>query len=861
VAISVFALYNQLMTPPPEILETPERSTLSSTYQISGQVYDEMLAAPGVLRPHWETFLQALDAMGGEELLRRWEHARRTIRENGVTYNVYGDPRGMNRPWELDTIPLLIPAEEWRVLEAGLIQRARLLNLIVSDLYGRQALLSEGHLPPGLVFANPAFLRPCHGIPVPGGIYLHHLAVDLARSSDGQWWVLSDRTQAPSGTGYALENRVVLSGTFPDLFRDCQVQRLASFFRAFRDTLSSAASPRTGTPRIVILTPGPFNETYFEHSYLARYLGFTLVQGSDLTVRQNRVFLKTLEGLQPVDVILRRLDDSFCDPLELRGDSFLGVAGLVEAVRAGNVVVANGLGSGLVETASIMPFLAGLCAHFLGEPLRLPSVATWWCGQSEAQRYVLDHLDQIVVKPAFPSVGMEPVFGRELTGEQRSKLVERIRQRPYAFVGQEQVALSTAPVWISQQLQPRSIVLRAYLVASGDSYLVMPGGLTRMSVGPDTSVVSMQRGGGSKDTWVLSSVPVDKFSLLAPPDQPVELKRSTNDLPSRVADNVFWLGRYAERAEDTARLLRTILTRLTGEARASERTELRWLVQLYGCLRPSQQALPKADLARELEQELLLTIFDETRAGSLRETMQQINRVAAGVRDRLSTDTLRILSQLGVRSRPRGDVPMGDVLSLLNRNIITLVAFRGIEMENITRGPGWRFLNIGRRLERSAHLTQLLRGLLVSYSPDRVPLLEMLLEVADSSMTYRSRYFTTLQPEPVLDLLMADENNPRSLAFQLADLGEHFERLPRLKSQATLDREQQIIAESLNRIRQADIHALCQADANHFRPQLSELLGAVATILPNVSNAITHGYFSLAQTSQQLASLQLGHTS
>ena len=846
------------MKPPPEILETPQRSTLSSTYQISGQVYDEMLGAPGVLRPHWETFIRALDAMGGEELPRRWEHARRTIRENGVTYNVYGDPRGTTRPWELDTIPLLIPAEEWRILEEGLIQRARLLNLIVSDLYGQQSLLSEGHLPPGLIFANPAFLRPCHGVPVPGGIYLHHLAVDLARSPDGQWWVLSDRTQAPSGTGYALENRVVLSGTFPDLFRDCQVQRLASFFRAFRDTLASAASPRTGNPRIVILTPGPFNETYFEHSYLARYLGFTLVQGSDLAVRENRVFLKTLEGLQPIDVILRRLDDSFCDPLELRGDSFLGVAGLVEAVRAGNVVVANGLGSGLVETASIMPFLSGLCAHFLGEPLRLPSVATWWCGQSAAQRYVLDHLEQIVVKPAFPSVGMEPVFGRELTGEQRNKLIERIRQRPYAFVGQEQVALSTAPVWINNQLQPRSIVLRAYLVASGDSYLVMPGGLTRMSVGPDTSVVSMQRGGGSKDTWVLSSMPVDKFSLLAPADQPVELKRSTNDLPSRVADNIFWLGRYAERAENTARLIRTILTRLTGEARTSERTELGLLMQLYSCLRPPEALaeVPKRDFARELEQELLLTIFDETRAGSLRDTMQQIDRVAAGVRDRLSTDTLRVLSQLRVRSRPRGYVPMGDILSLLNRSIITLVAFRGIEMENITRGPGWRFLNIGRRLERSAHLTQLLRGMLVSYSPDRVPLLEMLLEVADSSMTYRSRYFTTLQPEPVLDLLMADENNPRSLAFQLADLGEHFDRLPRLKPKAALDREQRTLAELLERIRRADVHALCQVDDAHSRPRLEELLTAVANILPGVSNAITHGYFSLAQMSQQLASLQ-----
>src|SRR5262245_25515738 len=502
------------MRPPPETLETPLRPTLSSTYQNSTQVYDEMLAAPGTLRPHWQRFIQALDAMPGEDLARRWEHARRTIRENGVTYNVYGDPRGTNRPWELDTIPLLMPEQEWRGLEDGLIQRARLLNLIVSDLYGRQSLLLEGHLPPALVFANPAFLRPCQGYPVPRGICLHHLAIDLARSPDGQWWVLSDRTQAPSGTGYALENRIVLSGTFPDLFRDCQVRRLASFFRAFRDTLSGVASPRGRRPRIVILTPGPFNETYFEHSYLARYLGFTLVQGSDLTVRENRVFVKMLEGLQPVDVILRRLDDSFCDPLELLADSFLGVAGLVEAVKAGNVVVANALGSGLVETAAIMPFLPGLCTHFLGEPLRLPSVATWWCGQDNARSYVLQHLDQIVIKPAFPSLAMEPVFARELSNDERTKLVDRICQRPHAFVGQEQVALSTAPVWINQQLQPRSIVLRAYLVASGDSYLVMPGGLTRMSVGPDTSVVSMQRGGGSKDTWVLSSRPVDAFSLL-----------------------------------------------------------------------------------------------------------------------------------------------------------------------------------------------------------------------------------------------------------------------------------------------------------------------------------------------------------
>lgn len=849
------------MKPPPGTLETAPGSNLSSTYQLSDHVYDEMFVAPGVLRAHWQKFIQTLDAMGVKELARRWENARRVICENGVTYNVYGDPRGTDRPWELDTIPLLIPAEEWRVLATGLIQRARLLNLIVADLYGSQKLLSEGHLPPGLVFANPAFLRPCRGIPVPHGIHLHHIAVDLARSLDGQWWVLADRTQAPSGTGYALENRIVLSRALPDLFRECQVQRLAAFFRTVRETLAGLASARNKTPRIVILTPGPFNETYFEHAYLARYLGFTLVQGEDLTVRENRVFLKTLEGLQPVDVILRRLDDSFCDPLELRGDSSLGVAGLVEAVRAGNVAVANALGSGLVETASVLPFLPVLCSSLMDEPLQLPSVATWWCGQAEALRYVLDHLDQLVIKPAFPSMRMEPVFGRELAGNDREKLINRILLHPHAYVAQEQLALSAAPVWTNNQLQPRSVVLRTYLVASGNSYVVMPGGLTRVSSAPETSVVSMQRGGGSKDTWLVSSGPVDTFSLLIPADQPVELKSSATDLPSRVADNVFWLGRYAERAEDTARLLRSILARLTGEERPSGKTELAFLLEMYRCLRPSFEMRVedfKGDLAKELEQELLLTIFDEDRPGSLLETLQRLNRVAAIVRDRFSADTLRILSQLSLRARPKGSMPLGDLLSLLNRYIITLAAFRGIEMENITRGRGWRFLNIGRRLERSWHLTQLFRQLLVSYVPDSAPLLEMLLEVVDSSMTYRSRYFTTLQPAPVLHLLMIDETNPRSLAFQLADLSEHFAHLPRLKVQAGLSREQEMISETLARLRQADIRALCQPGADHFRPRLASLLDAVADMVPAVSNAITHSYFSHARATQQLASLETG---
>src|ERR1700677_4523292 len=395
------------MSIPVDTLDTP---LLSDGYRPTDGVYDEMAAAPGVLRPHWDTFIGLMSGLGGGELARRWRIARQRIRDNGVTYNVYGDPLGMDRPWNLDSIPLLIPPAEWNALEAGLIQRAHLLNYILADLYGPQQLLRGGLLPPALVFANPGFWRSCHGMPRAVHPYLHLLAVDVARSPDGQWWVLADRTQAPSGAGYALENRIVIAETFPDLFREFQVQRLASFFRLFRNTLLNLSPSRRDNPRVVILSPGPFNETYFEHSYLARYLGFTLVQGGDLTVRDSRVFLKTLEGLKQVDVILRRVDDGFCDPIELRSDSYLGVAGLLQAVRAGNVTVANALGSGLIETSAFMPFFPGLCRRMLGEEMKLPAAATWWCGEAPALQYVLDNLDYLVIKPAFPSRAMEPVF-------------------------------------------------------------------------------------------------------------------------------------------------------------------------------------------------------------------------------------------------------------------------------------------------------------------------------------------------------------------------------------------------------------------------------------------------------------------
>ncbi|HVT80481.1 MAG TPA: circularly permuted type 2 ATP-grasp protein, partial [Phycisphaerae bacterium] len=517
-------------------------------------VFDEMEEQDGSVRPHWQMFVNLLDDLGPVELEHRWNTARQLIHDNGVTYNVYGDPAGMDRPWNLDAIPFVIGAPEWSFLEAALTQRARLLDYLLADLYGPQKLLRDGLIPPELVFGHRGYLRPLHGVNVPHGRWLHFYAADICRGSDGRLFVMDDRTQAPSGSGYALENRLVVSRAMPDVFRDCRVQRLATFFRTVRETLKTIAPHNKETPRIVLLTPGPFNETYFEHAYLARYLGFTLVEAGDLTVRDNHVYLKTLSGLQQVDVILRRQDDDFCDPLELRGDSSLGIPGLVQAIHSGNVAVANALGTGMLETPALLMFLPRLCKHLFGEELKLPSVNSYWCGDAQARQYVLDNLPRLVIKPTFSQGSSEPIFGEALTTERLSEMRARILAAPADFVAEDQITLSTAPVLVGQKIESRHIVMRAHLAATIDSksgnvnggghgsYTVMPGALTRFSASPDSLIVSMQRGGGSKDTWVLSGGPVDQFSLLPPAGSPVDITRAGGDLPSRVADNLYWLG-------------------------------------------------------------------------------------------------------------------------------------------------------------------------------------------------------------------------------------------------------------------------------------------------------------------------------
>ena len=820
-------------------------------YEPPAGFYDEIQGNGGIIRSHWSALTESLASMGQAGLTRRWQAGRQLIHDNGITYNVYSDPQSTVRPWPLDPIPLTIDPGEWKSIEAAMIQRATLLNAILADLYGRQRLARERMVPAELIFANPAFLRPCWGIEPPGGVFLHLYAADLARSPDGEWWVLADRAQAPSGAGYALENRLVSTRVLGDVFRGAHVRRLANFFQTYRDALQQLVPSRRENPRIVLLTPGPYNETYFEHAFLARYLGYTLVEGDDLTVRGNHVFLKTLGGLLPVDLIVRRQDDRFCDPLELRADSMLGVPGLVQAVRAGNVTIANALGSGLVESPAYAAFLPGLCRMLLGEELKMPTVATWWCGEAKPRAHVLENLESLVIKQALPGAQSQPIFGAALSQKERESLLDKIRADPSRYVAQEQVALSTVPVWEDAKLYPRHLVVRVYAAANGRGYSVMPGGLTRVSRSLDTLVVSMQSGGGSKDTWVLGDGPAPPFTLLRPATHPLDVSRATFDLPSRVADNLFWLGRYTERVESTARIARSLLARFFNEGDSARTAGLNAGIDLLTALGHFGGKRPASP-----EREVLAMIHDPALVGGMISNIHQVRRVALLLRDRISLDAWLVLNQLDQRfssDPPAEALRFSAAQDRLDHAVLTLSAFGGLVMESMTRGDGWRFLDIGRKLERAIQMTELLRNTLTGQALGDSGVLEAVLEIADSSITYRSRYLTSFQPDLVLDLLLVDEANPRSIAFQLARLREHMDRLPGSHTSVRRPPEARIALSMLTAVQLADVRELGSTHGPEASAKRDTMFTELLGDLHQLSDTLTRSYFIHAVQSRHLA--------
>lgn len=837
-------------------------------YQTRDGVFDELIDPAGQVRPHWQPFISGLAAMSDAEIAHAWQQADRLVRDDGVTYNAHGDPSGEDRPWRLDPIPLLIAPLEWQQLEQGLIQRARLLNAILADLYGEQKLLTSGLVPAPLVLGNAQFLRPVHGIEQAGGSFLNFLAIDLARGPDGRWWVLSDRTQAPVGAGYALENRVIMARTLSDLFRDSRVQRLASFFQGFRDHLISMVT--SDEPRIVIHSPGPLAETYFEHAYLARYLGIPLVEAADLTVRDRRVFLKTLTGLQPVHLIWRRVEAESYDPLELQPGSLHGIPGIVEAVRAGNVQIVNALGSGLVECEALMNFLPKLCRTLLGEDMLLPQTATWWCGHDEGRRFVLDNIDKLVIRPTFASRSIlqgapTQVIGAELGQAERRMLKERIRRQGDDFIGQDLVSLSTAPCWQDDGLRSEPVAFRTYIAADGDSYQVMPGGLARTSGHRDPHAVFMRQGEASKDCWVLADGPLSSFSRLSQAEQHQAPRRSGQDIPSRTADNLYWLGRYAERLEGGVRMLRSLLLRLAGETSDDDpglRQTLLGLMVDHGHL-AEEKATELADRRDELaEDDLAFLIFDGEAINGIARMAGNLRHTGTAVRERLSSDAWHVLQDFHrdldtYRLQPMHDV--GASLELMNQLLRMLAALSGMQMENTTRNFGWRMLDMGRRLERARQFAKLVGGLGARSEASGAASLDLLLQLADSTMTYRTRYLAEPQALLVIDLLLLDGSNPRSVTFQLDRLSDHLAALPRNAESEGLSDEQQLLTRLHAKLDLADLTTLvARSDGDDRRPVLRALMTETEADLAAISDTVTSRYFSHAEPLAKAGPIWLG---
>src|SRR5579859_2662730 len=521
---------------------------------------DEYIAEGGTPRAVWTRFFDAFATLTPGEIERRFGTADRHLREAGVSYRAPGETA--DRTWLLSHLAHLIDVAEWRQLTEGIVQRAQLLEMVLADLYGEGRLIADGAIPAAAIAGSPEFLRQVSGIKPPGGRYLSLYAADVGRGPDGRWWVLSDRTQAPSGAGYALENRLVLSRAFANLYKSMNVERVAPFFEAFRDALRGGAD--RDEPRIGLLTPGQFSETYFEHATLARYLGFLLVEGDDLAVSGDRLHIRTVAGLKRLDVLLRRVDSNFLDPLELDASSQLGVPGLIDVLRKNGVIVANMPGSGVMEARALLGFLPSLCRRFFGEDLKMPHIATWWCGQKSAREEVLSRLDEVAIEgaylrrvPGFPSNG--PVLPGDLSPAERERLKTAINERGIDFVGQELVRLSTMPVWDRGRITPRPFVLRVFAAATPQGWTVMPGGFCRIAEQLDARAVSMGDGARAADVWVVSDKAVSPTTLL-PAGDTVRIRRIAGWVPSRAADNLFWLGRYLERAEATLRLVRALAT-------------------------------------------------------------------------------------------------------------------------------------------------------------------------------------------------------------------------------------------------------------------------------------------------------------
>ncbi|MEN1785100.1 MAG: circularly permuted type 2 ATP-grasp protein [Bacteroidota bacterium] len=841
-------------------------TTWFNSYFTSGN-YDEMFTPEMGIRPPWKALFSAFKAFGTEGLNARQRDMDWLLYENGVTYNVYNDPKGMNRPWDLNLVPFVLQEKEWKTLAEGLQQRATLLDLVLKDVYGKRHLIQDGIVPHEVIYGHRGFLRQCSGIAYNTEKMLSIYAADVSRGTDGRLWVVNDRTEAPSGMGYALENRYTSQRVLPELFAQMAIKPLSNFLEQLDQLLVSASPEPKDNPNIVILTPGSHNETYFEHAYLASYFGYRLVQGNDLVVRDGFLWMKSLKGLKKVDVVLRRVDDAYVDSLELREDSQLGVVGLLDVVRRKNVSVINPVGSAVMENPGLIPFMPAIANYFLKQELLLPQIASWWCGQNKEKQYVLDNLPQLVVKRIDRTNRESIHFGEFMTAAELEQLKKEINARPYRFVAQERIHFSTAPNLNGSGIEPRNTVARAFAIAMGDNYNIMPGGLVRVAPDRDTIRVSNQRGGTNKDFWVLEEGPVSQVPILQKYHKRDIVASGLDDLPSLTAENLYWAGRYVGRTLMTARYLRMVFRQMAVQPDANEHTSSVKLRALFESVTQVTGTYPGFVGDEEVttkafenpKAELLSVMGDKTRAGSLGHTIEMFGNSYYAIRNLWSSDMWRVFKSIQRvwRGFEADKTPtINDCIKTLDQLITRLIAFMGLVEESIMVQQGLLLYFIGLQLEQSMLTITKCRSLLTVKQEGHVEyeLLEYLLASHESLNIYRYSYRSYIQMEQVMDLLLFDVQYPRSLAFMLNRLHKDVSRLPHSKSAHQLYGYQKHIFEAFSRVRLADKLELMKIDeeAGPLRHQMDAFFDDLSDLLHQASRTLSAVYFNHTQKRRQL---------
>ncbi|WP_010521003.1 circularly permuted type 2 ATP-grasp protein [Aquimarina agarivorans] len=843
-------------------------TSLTEDYK-DAKTYDEMFAQNMEIKDSWKKMYDHLKILGCEELIARQKEIDWNISENGITYNVYNDPKGLNRPWNLNIVPFIMPKSEWNEVQRGLQQRATLLDLVAKDIYGKRELLKNGILPHEVIFGHRGFLRQCNNIELTTEKYLSVYAADLSRGPDGRMWVVHDRAQAPSGMGYSLENRTIASRVLPTIYKKIDVAPQHRFFNEFDQLLVNSAPNKIQNPTIVVLTPGPHNETYFEHAYLASHYGYPLVRGSDLVVRDGKLWLKSLKELKQVDVVYRRVDDVFVDPLELREDSFLGVAGLLDVVRRKNVSIVNPIGVGVIENSGLIPFMPAIAKFFLNEKLILPQIATWWCGQKKELKHVMTNISKLVIKRIDRSNRESIVFAEFLTPEALQELKDKIIKRPYLYVAQEKIKFSTVPNFSKGKLEPRNMVCRAFAIAKKDSYCVMSGGLIRVSSAKETLRVSNQRGGTSKDFCIIDENAKNLINTRYQ-NNSNSIVTGLNDLPSLTAENLYWAGRYIGRALTTSRHLRMVLKQMANNDTSAEspydNTKLNILLQSVTQLTntfPGFVGTDEASRVSDVKKELIAVVIDKNKPGSLAHTLSMFSNSYYSIRNLWSMDMWRVFDSIHKLWNPILDEPLESItfkkiIKILDQLITRLIAFMGLIEESILVDQGLLLYFIGLNLETVILTVTNFQSMLTVATEEYIQydVLESILQSHESLNIYRYSYRSYINIDSVLSLILLDNNYARSLTYLVKRLKKDIDRLPHSKAKGTMQHYEKTVFEAYSKLKLASVAHLTEIPDNdsYLRTNLKQLLTDLNTLFFDTSKAITDTYFNHVNDQSQLSS-------